>query len=83
MDDKSYQLTVLKDQIQNITAQLAEIKEVLKEIENVDYCYTLISTVMVKKSKVEVRNQLNEKKELLELKLESLKNYINKLQPQK
>ena len=80
MDDLSYQLNVLKSQISSLNAQLNEINETLKEIKDVDYAYSLVSTIMVKKSKKEIEEELNDKKEMIEIKLKSMKDYLKKIQ---
>ncbi|MEM4396823.1 MAG: prefoldin subunit [Candidatus Woesearchaeota archaeon] len=71
------ELEKLVFQIQNLELQINEIDSVLEEIKNKDEVYELVGNLMIKKKKEDVENKLNEKKELLEFKLTSLKKKLN------
>lgn len=61
-------------QKENLNAQLLEIKHALKELENLkgDMVYKLTGPIMIKANKEEIKKELLEKQELVELRLKSL-----------
>ena len=61
-------------QKENLNVQLLEIKHALKELENMkeDMAYKLAGPIMIKTSKDDIKKELLEKQELMDLRLKSL-----------
>ena len=78
------QLQVLMFQKQNLQVQEAEIENALKEVEGTKEkeLYEIIGTVMVKRTKAELKKSLKDKKDILELRLSTLDKQINSLTEQ-
>jgi len=78
--NKIVELQVFEQTIQNILiqkqtlqAQLLEVNNALKELEKTkDTPYKIIGTLMVASNKKELEKDLNEKKEILNLKIKNL-----------
>ena len=67
-------------QRQALELQLNEINSALEEIEDSKESYELIANIMIKRSSERIKEKLNEKKELLEFKIKSIKNIEKKLE---
>jgi prefoldin beta subunit len=85
-EEKIQQLTMLEQNIQNTSLQkqgfhlqLLEIEAALKEIENSTETYKIVANIMVKSDKAELRKDLNDKKEMVELRIRSLEKQESKL----
>jgi prefoldin beta subunit len=78
------QLQVLMYQKQNFQVQEAEIENALKEVgeSKEKELYEIIGTVMLKRTKAELKKSLKEKKEILELRVSTLDKQINSLTEQ-
>lgn len=62
-------IAVQKQQFQN---QLIEVDSALNELEKVDHAYKIVGNIMVKSDKKELLKDLEQKKELLELRIKTL-----------
>ncbi len=73
-------LQVLLMQKQNISVQMSEIKNALEEVtkaENTEL-FEIVGTVMLKKTKDELKLSLEEKKDILDLRLTTLEKQIKR-----
>lgn len=80
MQNIQQNLQVLLMQKQNISVQMSEIKNALEEVmktENTEL-YEIVGTVMLKKTKDELKASLEEKKDILDLRLSTLEKQIKK-----
>lgn len=59
-------------QKQQFSAQLYEVEGALKEIENSDSTFKIIGGLMVSAKKDDLKSELSQKKELLELRVQTL-----------
>ncbi len=68
------QLQMILMQKQNVQAQKSEIENALNEIKKVgdDEAYEVVGNIMVKKSKKEMEDSLQKKKEMFDLRLKTI-----------
>ncbi|MFH1398922.1 MAG: prefoldin subunit [Candidatus Woesearchaeota archaeon] len=59
-------------QKQNFQLQLLEIESALKELGQTEVAYKIVANIMIKASKQDLSNELQEKKEIIELRISSL-----------
>ena len=59
-------------QKQSLQAQLIELESALKELDSTDTPYRIIGNIMVKTKKEDLKKDLEQKKEMVELKIKSL-----------
>ena len=59
-------------QKQSLQAQLIELESALKELDSTDTPYRIIGNIMVKTKKEDLKKDLGQKKEMVELKIKSL-----------
>ena len=59
-------------QKQSLQAQLIELVKTLKELDSTDTPYRIIGNIMVKTKKEDLKKDLGQKKEMVELKIKSL-----------
>jgi prefoldin beta subunit len=78
-EEKIEQLQLFEQNLQGflmqkhgIQSQLIEVESALKELETTDTSYKIIGNIMVKAKKEDLKKDLGQKKEVLELKLKSL-----------
>ncbi|MCK4714493.1 MAG: prefoldin subunit beta, partial [Candidatus Aenigmarchaeota archaeon] len=78
------QLQVLMFQKQNIQVQQAEVENALKEITGSKdkELYEIIGTVMIKRTRSELKKSLKGKNEIMELRLSTLDKQINSITEQ-
>ena len=67
-------------QRQQFQTQLMEIDSALDEIEKTDNAYKIIGNIMVKAGKEDLKKDLTQKKELMEVRITSLEKQESKLQ---
>lgn len=65
-------LTSIISQKQQYNKQLLEIESALSELDNIDEAYQIVGSVMIKKKSSDLKIDLNEKKELIKIRLQSL-----------
>jgi prefoldin beta subunit len=75
------QLQVLLMQKQELQVQTAEIENAAKELDKTDTTevYEIIGNIMVKKNKEELKKSLQEKKEIIDLRIKTLNKQIDVL----
>ena len=75
------QLQMILMQKQNIQAQKSEVENALSEINKVDEkdAYEVVGNIMVKKSKKELIESLEKKKEMFDLRLKTIEKQQSKL----
>src|SRR4030042_6531183 len=85
-EHKIQQLTLLEQNLQNLTMQkqsfqiqLLEIESALKELEKTQEAYKIVANIMVKGNKEQLKKELNEKKETLELRISTIEKQEKKL----
>lgn len=66
-------------QRQNFQTQLVEVESALGEIEKTDTAYKIIGNIMVALPKDQIKKELDEKKEFLSLRMQSLEKQEEKL----
>ncbi|MBU0535667.1 MAG: prefoldin subunit [Nanoarchaeota archaeon] len=66
-------------QKQNLQAQLIELESALNEIDKTDISYRIIGNIMVKTKKEDLKKDLVQKKEIVELKIKSLEKQENSI----
>ena len=59
-------------QKQQFQVQLVEVESALAELENTDKAYRIIGNIMVESDKNELKNDLQSKKEMLELRIKTM-----------
>ncbi len=81
------QLSMLEQNMQNTSvqkqrfqAQLMEIESAMEELEDTDEAFKIVANIMVKSDSNKLKTQLSEKKEVLELRINSLEKQESKLQ---
>jgi len=88
LKDKLEQLKVLQSNLEMVVfqkhtlqSQLNEIENALKEIDKMDKeeVYKLVGNLLIKKSKEEVKKELLDRKEVIEIRLESLNKQEEKI----
>ncbi len=67
-------------QRQALELQLNEINSALEEIKDSKESYELIANIMIKRPSEKVKEKLNEKKDLIEFKIESIKKIEKRLE---
>jgi len=67
-------------QRQQFQTQLMEIDSALDEIEKTDSAYKIVGNIMVKTGKEDLKKDLTQKKELMEVRITSLEKQESKLQ---
>lgn len=85
-DGKIQQLSMLEQNLQNTALQkqnfhlqLLEVESALKELESADEAYKIVANIMVKGDKAELKKELSEKKEMLDIRIKSLEKQESKL----
>ena len=85
-EHKIQQLTLLEQNLQNLAMQkqsfqlqLLEIESALKELEKTQEAYKIVANIMVKGNKEQLKKELNEKKETLELRISTIEKQEKKL----
>ena len=78
-EQKISQLQLFEQSLQNLLIQkqqfqlqLAEIDSALKELETTDKTYKIVGNIMVLAKKEDLKKDLNEKKEVIELRIKSM-----------
>ena len=87
IDNKVAQLQMIEQDIQNILmqkqalqSQLIELNNALEELEkSKGQVYKIIGAVMVSSNKEDLKKELNEKKEVVELKIKNVEKQENQL----
>ena len=84
--EKIQQLQLLEQNLQNLSAQkqqfqsqLFELEGALKEIETTHQAYKIIGGIMVLTEKEQLKKELSEKKELLDLRISSVDKQENQI----
>lgn len=70
------QLNMIRLQKQSVELELREVERVLRELQNIpanEILYKSLGHILVKTTKEKIEKELNERKEILELRLETLK----------
>lgn len=70
------QLVAQKQQFQ---MQIAEVESALNELEKTDKAYKIIGTVMVAANKEELKKELADKKEVMEIRIKNLEKQENQI----
>lgn len=85
-EEKIQQLQALEQNMQNFLMQrqqfqmqLVEVDSALDEIKNKDSVYRIIGNIMVSSNKEDVKNELEEKKKLLEIRVSNLEKQEQRL----
>jgi len=78
-EQKIGQLQMFEKSLQNFLAQkqqfqlqFAEIESALKELETAEEAYKIVGNLMVKGEKTALKKDLNEKKEILDLRIKTI-----------
>ena len=70
------QLNMIRLQKQSVELELREVERVLRELQNIpanEILHKSLGHILVKTTKEKIEKELNERKEILELRLETLK----------
>ena len=85
-EKKINQLQILEQSLQNLSMQKqqfqlqqVEIESALKELENVNEAYKIVGNIMVLSKKDTLKEDLNSKKEVIELRVKNLEKQENQL----
>jgi len=85
-EEKIQQLQALEQNMQNFLMQrqqfqmqLVEVDSALDEIKNKDSVYRIIGNIMVSSNKEDIKNELEEKKKLLEIRVSNLEKQEQRL----
>ncbi len=85
-DQKVNQLGLLEQNLQNTTLQkqnfhlqLLEIESAIKEMEGSPEVYKIVANIMIRGNKEQLRKELTEKKEVVELRIKTLEKQEAKL----
>lgn|SRR3989338_2493741 len=85
-EQKLMQLQLLEQNIQSITIQkqqfsnqLLEIENALKEVQNTDSAYKIVGNIMVLTKQKDLVDDLSQKKELANLRIQSIEKQEKKL----
>lgn len=75
------QVQVLMFQKQNVQMQLSEVENALKELDGVSNgeIFEIVGTIMLKKSREDLKSSLGDKKEILDLRISTIDKQLNKL----
>ena len=81
MQQIQQQVQILMFQKQNVQIQLSEVENAMKEIKQTKEgeVYEIVGTVMLKKKKDELRSRLEDKKEILNLRISTIDKQLEKL----
>jgi len=78
-NEKIQQLSIIEQNVQQIimqrkqlVMQLTEVDNALKELKGTNEGYKIVGAIMLKRKSEDLINELNEKKELLDTKINSL-----------
>ena len=74
MEQSMQSLSMQKQQFQ---LQQVEVESAMKELENVDEAYKIVGNIMVLSKKTGIKEELNSKKEILELRIKNLEKQEN------
>jgi prefoldin beta subunit len=79
MSEDIQQLSMLEQHLTNIISQkqqynkqLLDIESAISELDSVEEAYQIVGSVMIKKKSVDMKTNLDEKKELIKIRLQSL-----------
>ncbi len=85
-EQKLMQLQLLEQSVQNVllqkqqfSGQLLEIENALKEVQRVEHAYKIVGNIMVLTKQSDLIEDLNQKKELLTLRIQSLEKQEKKI----
>ena len=83
-EQKINQLQVMEQSLQSLSMQKqqfqlqqVEITSALKELENVNEAYKIVGNIMVLSKKKDLKDDLNSKKEIVELRIKNLEKQEN------
>ncbi len=74
MEQSMQGLSMQKQQFQ---LQQVEVESAMKELENVEEAYKIVGNIMVLSKKTDIKEELNSKKEIIELRIKSLEKQEN------
>ena len=74
MEQSMQSLSMQKQQFQ---LQQVEVESAMKELENVEEAYKIVGNIMVLSKKTDIKEELNSKKEIIELRIKSLEKQEN------
>jgi len=66
-------------QKQQFSTQMFEIESALKELDKTDTAYKIVGNIMVNANKDELKKELSQKKEIVELRLKNLEKQENQI----
>ena len=66
-------------QKQGFQLQLLEVESALKELQQTEEAYKIVANIMIKATKADLKKELKDKKEVLELRINSIEKQENKL----
>lgn len=72
-------LQALSMQKQQFQLQQVEIESALRELENVEEAYKIVGNIMVLSKKDSIKEELNSKKEIIELRIKNFEKQENQL----
>jgi len=72
-------IQALAQQKQQVQTQSFEIESALNEIEDSKESYKIVANIMIKTSKEKIQKDLNQKKEVLNIRMQTLEKQENKL----
>jgi len=85
-EQKVQQLTLLEQNLQNTSLQkqsfhlqLLELESAIKELEDSPEAYKIVANIMIKGNKEQLKKELVEKKDIVELRIKSLEKQEAKL----
>lgn len=85
-EQKLMQLQLLEQSVQNVllqkqqfSAQLLEMENALKEVQHVENAYKIVGNIMVLTKQNDLVEDLNQKKELVTLRIQSLEKQEKKI----
>ncbi len=85
-EQKVQQLTMLEQNLQNTSLQkqtfhlqLLELESAIKEIEESPEAYKIVANIMIKGDKEQLKKELSEKKDVLELRIKNLEKQESRL----
>ncbi|MEK6960008.1 MAG: prefoldin subunit beta [Nanoarchaeota archaeon] len=84
--EKITKLQMMEQNLQNLlaqrqqfTTQLAEIEGAVKELDTKEPVYKLVGNILVKSEPAKLKEELSQKKELVELRIKSLEKQENQM----
>ena len=66
-------------QRQNFQTQIIEIESAISEMKNTDIQYKIVGSIMIKSDKESLQSELSKKKEILELRISTIKKQEDKI----